>query len=603
MPSLEKLISLKAIPSDTVLIDEQDTITLSEYKAIGKLGLPSAKCMIIENADWIAYNALKNVYYSGNSKNQVGKYLPDKMSFIIQTLKNNKLKTTLFQNFKKGEDIKMDNKIGNLSDISFDDLGGGTPSLNVDLSDLDATMGLSEDVQPMHAFDDRAKDAHASKGAKGKASNAELLKNLITSDLSESTMTEQTELNVFNRTYGKLMGYITQNDAMIKFGTSSKLVMDPATKKPMIKSTAAQDIKERAARGEQVDPAYVEKETTLTCRQTAPGKILGGVIAIPEGGYYTISEVNQGQIIKPEKDKTDLKYVLFDKDSLSQIIAHLFGAEIEESSETFGAYAGKVRIDPKVVSKKNRETGAQEQYLKINLKPTGQGRKVITPNSYFPLKTFKTINIGQQLTAEQSHILAKSSFQHIFQATKAKQPKIDILKAEDRKKISRTADGNYESVFFTPDMSKREALKIRPYYSKSKEDFLTDIEIPVKEEVKTADGTKTVIKYVAYDVLRDLTTAEAQSNNSLALAKSGAKFSVFYNAVGGEQTINVESLRELKPKRGGSKSNEDIVDVGTIRKLLNAAMDGTNTSFQVEKGAALSRQAIDEKITQSRFVK
>lgn len=587
---LEELLKLKAIPSDAEKVSNLNTITYSELKLSGTKEMPT-DIAVVDNALWVAYSAKKNIYFSSNKLGEVGRFAIDQKQFTVAILNKNKLRTKKAINFKKEGDFRMENL--------DKELEKEIEGMNFDLSGVEEfaapESGKVPDVNNLSAFVDD--NATAKAGATAPSSDAW---GAITSRVSDMKLASNTEVSVFNQNLGKLFGYITLNDDIIKFGVSKKYIVDPATNKRKLKA-APEAVVEAFNRGEDIDDSYFMTENILTKKHTAPGKVLGTVLGIPEGGLFTLSEIRSLERIVPDTSKKDLVYRVYDLDEAVQFISNLFGGSIHEARETFGEAASTVRIQRKQVTKMNKETEVKETITKFVLKPDGRTNLCVR-TSYLPIKTYKTVSLNGQITEEEAALLALSSFVHLFKVSrKDSTTKYAKLDSKQKGLISRGEDNVFSSPFFDPDMSKRVKLDIKPYWEKDKNATLSQIEIPVKENV-SKDASKQTYRYVTYDCLGALDTPDAVANNSLALAEKNIKFGTFFNAVGGKATLNPTSLRSVKPARKKKKDgNKSGFDQDINRKLLTLALQNDDNSVKFEGNFGTVADRLDQKVMEARL--
>lgn len=593
--TLKNLLERELIPRDCVPVTAEKTAILSEVE---KAGFRVADDVIIvaENSTELVYSEQKEVYFSINAKNEIIRHDVKNRSCSVQKVKGNRLKTEHNTNLKKLEEIKMaeqeKNGLDALENLNFGDLG--------------AAEGTVAETTEMTAFDEKTGDpevdaAKAAKKAEADAKRSKL-EGMISADTEGIQLADVALLAQFNRKYGAFMGYITQNDALIKFGTSTVIVKDPVSKKPKLSENADPAVRNAIQKGQAVTSFSKENfvtETSLTVKQTTPGKVLGTVVAVPEGGNVALSTIFGGGKVTPDETKKDVKYLLLDADESIQIISQLFNNTIKESEATFGDQATEIDIKLKLVDTTDAES-LPTVLKKFSMKPRKRSNKM-TVNSYFPLKTFKTVSLGSTVSAEDAAEMAFSAFQHLYQTSlKSTGRKIDALKAEDKGLIDQDKDGKFSSKYFATDVSSRVPLQIKPAFTSNKDEKLQNIEIPIKVLKQGKSNTPTA-KYVHYDCLGKLETVEAKELNPLAQARAGRKFTIFFNAVGGDATINEETLRGIKPRRGtGKGKGSSDVSAKTIRELLAAPMIGKEGSLKYEKGTTANMDTLEGKLFSAR---
>lgn len=599
--TLEQLIKSGAIPKDCkpATVEKTATVSLDEVEA-NQYKVPEGKIIVAENYNWVAYSATKDVYFSANKNGKIIRYDVAHKSCSVQTFKSGRLKTTKNTNLKTRKDVlKMEDvKLQGLEGLEDLDLGAGLDlGGNENTEKLDVFNGTESKETPNNTADEERK-AKEERDREKKTK----LEQMISSDVEGIKLADITILSEFNRRHGRLIGYITLNDSLIKFGTSTVILKDPVSKKPRLSANASPAVRDAVNRGQSI-AGYAKTnfvtETSLTKKQTTPGKVLGTVISIPEGGNIPLADLFAQDRVKPDETKKDKQFLLLDNDESIQVISQLFNGVIGEDEETFGDQATQVKVNLKIVDKVN-EDNMPLPLKKFALKPLKRSNKM-TENSYLPLKTFKTVRLSDTLTEEQAAELAKSSFRHFYQVSiKASGKKIEVLRPEDKALINQSEDGKFSSKFFTPDVSSRIPLEIKPAFTSDKEAKLQVIDIPIKEERPSKNGNNPTFKYIAYDCLGKLDTVEAKELNSLAQAKAGKRFSVFYNAAGGEATINEESLKNIKPRRRSNSSKNDEIDNKTIRELLAASLQGRDGALKDEKAPTVSKESLEVKLYKAR---
>lgn len=593
--TLKNLLEQGLIPKDCVPVTAEKTAILSEVEEAG-FRVAEDVTIVAEDFTELVYSEQKEVYFSINAKNEIVRHDVKNHSCSVQKLKGKRLKTEHNANLKKLEEIKMaeqeKNGLDALENLNFGDLGTGE--------------GTGAGTTEMTAFNENESnpEVDAAKAAKKAEADAKRskLEGMISADTEGIQLADVALLAQFNRKYGSFMGYITQNDALIKFGTSTVIVKDPVSKKPKLSENADPAVRNAIQKGQAVTSFSKENfvtETSLTVKQTTPGKVLGTVVAVPEGGNVALSTIFGGGKVTPDETKKDVKYLLLDADESIQIISQLFNNAIRESEVTFGDQATEIDIKLKLVDTTDAE-GLPTVLKKFSMKPRKRSNKM-TVNSYFPLKTFKTVKLGSTVSADDAAEMAFSAFQHLYQTSlKSTGRKIDALKAEDKGLIDQDKDGKFSSKYFATDVSSRVPLQIKPAFTNNKDEKLQDIEIPIKVLKQGKSNTPTA-KYVYYDCLGKLETAEAKELNPLAQARAGKKFAIFFEAVGGDATINEETLRGIKPRRGAGKGKgSSEVSAKTIRELLAAPMMGKEGSLKYEKGTTANMDTLEGKLFNAR---
>lgn len=582
MFTLEEFKSYGLFPSDAVLIADDSKTTLAEQMYVSQkdLYIPGT-VLIVDNHKWLAYSKSLGIYFSAN-ENVVGKHMINKNTFRVFELKTTgalpRLKTINYYNLK-GENEKMENK----DVLDLDNLG------SIDLEGVDAALEsaginpVEAGTEKLNAFDGQeAGAADAGKAPEHKDEKDDYRK-AITAEVATEKVADIEVLAAFNREYGSLYGYITDKDALVKPTLETKFKFNEKTKAPEWKATATQDIKDQYTRGNKdVLAGNCEESTKVKFKQTAPGKVLSVFIGIPQGGIKTLREIQMADYCEPNKEQKNVVVSNFELDAAIQIVANLFDGEIKENPETFGEFATNVKVDVRTSTKKDKTTGIPRTVQKFILKANKRSN-LVCPNAYLPIKTYDTITLDNNITEEQSKLMALSSFWQFYNPTQSKTDpsknkvgsrKIDML--DDVSQAVENPDKTYSSVFFAVDPNTRTNMVVKPYYKK--EGSLKVIEIPIKEKKVSSEGKERYV-YKTFSAIGKKDSEEALEKNSLALAEKGIKFNVFYNAVGAD-LLNEKTLEAVKPGRKAGDKNQ--IDNTTVRKLLAKQQGGAKAVAGVE---------------------
>lgn len=245
--------------------------------------------------------------------------------------------------------------------------------------------------------------------------------------------------------------------------------------------------------------------------------------------------------------------MLLDDETLKAFVAYAFNSQIPECKETYGPNAGTTRVQVNTRDRKDRKTKELKSYTEIVLK-TDRGGKVLSPNAYFPIKTYETIAVNDKLTQEQVDVLNLSAFYSLFNKTKsATAEPAAKLRLEDRRLIDRVDENGvvrYTSEHFKADGNGL-GISVRPWYG-AKSDVLSNPEIPVKEIKRNEEkGTqRAVVKTI--NCLKD---QGAPGYNELSSLTSGRFDNVIEQSHG---ELNLESLKKTfgKEAKGGKKQEK-----------------------------------------------
>lgn len=615
MLTAERLMSLGAIPKDMEVVRDfkNSCIAVSDFLRLSMNERKANKKIIcVDNAVWVSKNRVTGITYSNDgSDTSVGRTNARGKQFIVQKLVNDKLATTrLVELFKedvapkvqhneepvfniqaqdetikkveeqmpsiKDQNTKQNEEDNKMAEINLESLEG--------LSPQELALKLQGDAtpKPMTQFDGKPEDVKE----KAQDETTKKLQAFISSNIEGVELADNTDLSIFNRKHGRLVSYVTMNDRVTKFGTKSTPQMDESKKK-MLVSNAPQEVRDAHNAGKGVDSKWYVKQTVLVIKEAAPGKVLGVVIGIPAGGFVDFSAFRNGSRVEFDPKNTAVKYNLYPKDESYQMLSFYFNNTIKEEARTHnGVGDGEIRLELKPIPKQNKETLVEETVIRPKLVPSNR-KSVLLAGNYFPVKVYETKNANANLKVEDYEALNVSSFIHLYQVpTKAgaegvKSPKIEALAPTDAAKISRTSAGKIESSFFTADVSKRLPIEVRAFYNK--DEVLSTVEVPIKEEKQNKDKPGSTWRYKTYScVAKDAAeNAEYASKTSL----QNGRFDVVLESTDG--AINADSLKSLTrraPGAGGTSSLKTLSVKDSKALMMKSLTTGlTGISFEGAK--------------------
>lgn len=584
--SLKELMDMNLVTANAELVsnDNSNFISYEEYKDLFENGgSVEGKYPVIPDSVWIAQS--KDGYvFSCDKQERYSKFSEKFGTFAIRKIvkdekeEDKKLSSVLYLTFNGKDELEME------KDFNIDELLG---QVEADMGDIpdSVTAPNAEDVQNMNAFGDAP--AVVADSAKDAITEA------ITANISGVHLANANDLGFFCQKYGRLVAYITQNEPVIKFGVSSKPRKDAEGNKILL-SDVPDEIRTAFNNGDsRISSTYFEKDYSLNIKQAAPGKILGGVISIPKGGDIDIIELKGEGDVKFDKNDKDLVYKMLSKDELNLLIATYYNGTIKEDSATFGDYATKVDLQAKAYNKAGRD-GEIVKLIKHKLVPNGRN-KVIVPGSFFPVKTYETIDQASALTPEQCDILNTGSFINLFTAKENAVPKALELNDIDRQKI-KEENGKITSVFFTTNIEEKEQLEITPYWMKNGEDLLSVVEVPVKVAQPKKNGTGVRYLYKTYSSLAKEVAESAEYKNKTSLY--GGKYDNVLQACHG--AITEESLRKLTARKKTAGSKKDgTLDLETTRKLLLMNSESGLSGLEIEGGKRITIEDFRESMGQA----
>lgn len=589
---------LAGLPVDLKLVTPKSTITLEDYKKkYPKFGLPSEECIVLNGYEWVAHSASKN-YYISMVKDTLMFYDPNNHQVFTQVLEdgdwipNHHVELESREeklNEEEGEN-KMEKEKKEILDeaVKAGEQGADT---NVDL-DLDSVLGdfnpntvdiKDESFEHSDNFSDKSsegkktlteeeKKERDAKRAQKQIENEEHRKELV-NEISKSaegiTYSNTAAIAAFNRKYGGcVVGWITAKDALLKMVPTTVTVTDKATGSVKTVQGATEEEQKAAAENKVVNKALTRKEVVIKAKQQMPGKLLGVVVKIPEGGIIDYNDYTAGKKLTPDATKKDLKIMLGDKDKMYAVINTAFRNVIPVDPETFGF---KANIELYARSRKDKQGNTKV----VKGFKTDNGMPYIQENAYLPLEVYATIDQAMPLTEEQAKSLNESHFASLLVGSKSRPtPVIQKLDAKSKQKITvDPATGVITSTWFTSDASKKESISVKPYYNRSKDgEPLHSLPFAIKKKIEPkVAGKNATWRWVTYSIAD--TSEDAKQKNPLALARAGERFSKFYNACGGDTILNESSLMALKPTRRKSAGANEIPE-SALNTLIASELSG-----------------------------
>lgn len=596
---------LAGLPVDLKLITPKSTITLDDYKKkYPNLGLPSEECIVLKNYEWVAHSATRNLYVS-MGKDTLMFYDPGNHQVFTSDLVDGDWIPNHGVELKPREDIlkeeKGENEMKEKKEILDEALNEGAQGGDIPVdpeiesmlngfnpNELDIKneeQGLkhsdnfTEEKKPLTEEEKKARDAKREQNKAEREAHQQELVDTISKSAEGVEYSNTAAIAAFNRANGGcILGFITAKDELLKMVPTTQTVTDTATGAVKTVQGATSEEQKAAAENKAVNKALTRKEVVIKPKHQMPGKVLGAVVKMPEGGIIDYQDYLAGKKLTPDASKMDLKIILGDKDKMTTLINTCFRNSIPTSPETFG-FSTNILLYARPRKDKKGETKFIKGFKTENKKP------YIQPNAYLPLEVYKTIDQTKDLTPAEAHDLSESQFIGLTLSTKAKPtPTIQKLDAKSRQKINIDENGNITSVWFTTDASKKESISVKPYYTTNKEETLTTLPfaIKAKHEPKTA-GKNATWRWVTYGI--NDSSEDSKKNNSLALARSGGKFSKFYNACGGDKILNETTLMALKPTRRKSSGANEIPEAA-LNKLIASELSGrpdlTNVGLDAE---------------------
>lgn len=580
---------------------------ISQFKKLSdkkKRRLRKKAIVVIDGALWAATNFPVEsdvlpeniIIYSGNGES-VGKYNRRTFSESNVERPSDQEKpaglaaysyTTLFNNITEFEEEK---------ETMEENTQGGQFDFDQEMQQLAAELENGKEGTGEAPLQNVETFAPVPKTGNTKKESEPVLNEAITAALNKTEVAKPALLQIHNKAKGKFFGYIVNQAERIEFSLRKTAVKINGEKQ--LVPGAPPGVAEQFRMNKKIDPSYLRYEFTLGVRQTRPGKILGVALAIPLSGYIDNMKFREGGLVLgPEGDDHTLKHLVLSADQYATFMAQYFGQGIAEDPATHGSYAGLLKLEPTATRKKVK--GKYTGVTTYNRKLKSVGRtSLILPNNHLPLKTFETVDVSKgRLDASTLADVNRSAFHHIVNASVPKNmtmTKYEAMNEEHRAKITKIDATTIESTFFTAKDAEREKLDVKPYYD-PKGESLEVIKIPIKREAVKADGTPGPFRYVSYNTLDDAIIKDEQLKNKASLYSG--EYDAFINAVGTD-LINVESLRELTRKTGGSKRNskKEVFDPEKMLKMeLNLASGALSEYLEVADAPKVDFEQVNNQL-------
>lgn len=302
----------------------------------------------------------------------------------------------------------------------------------------------------------------------------------------------------FNRTHGRLQGYIVDHNESIRVAKTKQPTKD-GNGKPILKPGASEDSVRKYKEGKNFSNADKVMENLITFRQAKPGPIKCVVYTQPAGGQVALSYILSGKGDEMvDLKNTTLKKMIAPLEAFYAIIQSQFGGVIQEDQAILGDKASKVIANSHVtVSKKadtdGKEVGKVRTTLKLESGKDSARKSLLFPGNYFPMNVFDTIST-QNLSEEDAKILNIN-----IEATIKTKENYDELNANSKAAIQfdESVTLNEERGAVTSDFFKKGGgtpIEVAAYYDKNTK--LSSISVPKRIKVKSKDGTKCVYKFV-----------------------------------------------------------------------------------------------------------
>ena len=605
MVKLEDLKASFAAPDNAVYLDKNDErfVPFEEFRSLFAQGKSKGKAPMPEGVAWVGFVPNKRVYFYGLENGQVARWKDQNKGFRWAEFRGGKLHTLASDNFMNTKQIEE--KFENFGEADYnnyisrakvstqrvgkeellnhgeskaeqnkntnDNLMEGTKMEN---NNFENVFGDTDFNGLGDTLNNQFKDADF--GATQPMNLGDQGFTPATTGITDATEVVGVEaawldaIADFNRENGGcLVGFITNNDSKININAKSQ----DKKKKGAGKDVAGQGALEDSAAGDSAS-------RVINITQSAPGKILGGVLRVPAGGLFDVTTLESGldpetgAEVKPDYKNKAIKTMVLDNEQLATMISLGFNSEAPECKETYGKDAGTTMTIIKEVKRKVEGSDEKVPVEELALKSTRKGSK-IHRDAYLPLNVFQTIDAKRNdLTQEEIDTLNVSAFYNFYQTTASRTTaQIKTLVHEHAKRIRHNAETDkYESDYFTLDLSKKVGVDVKPWYTNDKEATLDTLPIQVKKLVATKDGKGRRAVVQKINVLKDMDNPLYNELNSL----TNPKFATFVEACNGMLTIE-ELQKRFGKKTGSKKAKEQLAtnakNFDALRKVLKRGND------------------------------
>jgi hypothetical protein len=268
-----------------------------------------------------------------------------------------------------------------------------------------------------------------------------------------------------------------------------------------------------------------------------------------------------------------------------------FGEGIPEDERTFGSLASVLRVEGKIVNKKDKE-GVYYRGTQKRLVTDSKRRVLVTEKSYLPVKTFQTVAITPKSTAEEVKTANLSLFYPFVGSVvkRSEEVRTNNLGPKSKDKVVFTDPKNITSNYITVDQAKRETPKV-PQFFGGKDNLLETLNVPVRElvaGVKEPEKVRAIL--VKIDALNlDDKRPDLDHLSSLV----DARFADF-RAIIGEQYASVEGIRELLPKKNDNKRYIDATVIAQmeLEQISGKTFDGLQLGLSQDEVLGLRKSIL-----------
>lgn len=603
MVKLEDLKKCFSAPENAEYLDLNDNrfVPYEEFRKLFAQGKSKGKAPMPEGVEWVGFVPTKRVYFYGLKNGQVGRWKDQNHSFRWAEFRSDKLHTVATDSFKNDEQIEK--KFENFGEADYNNyisrakvatqrvdknelLNNGTGNAEQNKNNTNDNLMEGTNMENNNFENAFANTDFSGLGDEFKNADFGGTQQMdlgAKTDFAPATtgITDATEvvgveagwldaIADFNRENGGcLVGFITNNDSKININAKNQ----DKKKKGAGKDVVGQGALEESAAGDSAT-------RVVNFSQSAPGKILGGVLRIPAGGLFDVTTLESGvnpetgAEVKPDYKNKNMKTMVLDNEQLATMISLGFNSEAPECKDTYGKDAGTTMTIIKEVKRKVEGSDEKVPVEELALKSTRKGSK-IHRDAYLPLNVFETIDATRNnLTQEEIDTLNVSAFYNFFQTTASRTTaQIKTLVHEHAKRIRHNAETDkYESDYFTLDLAKKVPVQVKPWYTNDKEAVLDTLPVQVKKLVATKDGKgmRAVVQKV--NVLKDMDNPMYGELNSL----TNPKFAKFVEACNG--TLTIEELQKRFGKKTGSKKAKEQLatnakNFDALRKVIRRGND------------------------------
>lgn len=353
-----------------------------------------------------------------------------------------------------------------------------------DLNLDDITAG---GTTPIQGFDQGA-NGEAMSDAKRRAMEADAKVTAIQQKTAGVNLVNNQQAVLNNQMKGRLLGFITKTDDVIKVGLKGVPKYD-AQGNPVLKPDIDPEKRAKIQAGE-ATPAKsdIEQRKDYAFTHTKPGKPVGMIITTPETSEVSLLALDDVGKFTIDKNNNNMVTRVMDLETGFMYLAANYADSIREDEKLLGAAAAHVTVKHTPKASKDDE-GAQTVVSSLNV----QGRKLLIPGNYFPAKVFLTAPV-KGATAEETAMIKNNFAKALASATKERKKQdgsIVAPEALDPDVLAKVTinDGKVTCAWIDGNAP----IDVASYEDGSK---IADVRLPLVEKGLSKDGSKDTYKFI-----------------------------------------------------------------------------------------------------------